>query len=323
MHPPSARRSLGRRSIGAPQCHALGRWLLDRTSIDTRAIPAVRAHDKAAIGQLAELAVVLSLLLAVYWQAVVEMVGRWRTDEGASHGFLIVPIATAILWARRRDLAAAPRRIFPPGLCVLALGLLVEVVAGWADIAFIQPVALLISVGGLVLYMAGPALFKVAIFPYAFLYFMVPWPDFLVEMVSFPLQLLTSTYATMLAGLMGIPIKRVGVDLYMPGLSLTIAAACSGIRSQMALMALASLFAYLTQASLPRRLLLFLSGIPVALIANVVRVTLVILVGLYVDKRLAIGLFHDYSGPVLFLFSTLALMGLQRLITGCQSQASS
>jgi exosortase len=267
-------------------------------------------------------AAVVGLFTAMYGGTVAGMVSRWSADGDASHGFLVLPIAAGLVWARREKLAVVPRRICLWGVPVLLLGLIATVVATWAEVGFAPAATMIIALGGLILYAAGPAFFREIIFPYTFLFFMVPWPDFLIETISFPLQLLTSTYATMIAGLLGVPIRREGVELYMPGFALTVAAECSGIRSMMALMALAALFAYFTRASLWRRALLFVSGIPVALIANVARVTLVLLLGLYYDKELALGLFHDYSSPALFAFSTLALMGLRKLVAECHDQTT-
>jgi exosortase len=262
------------------------------------------------------------LFAALYGPHFAVMARRWASDEGASHGFLIPVIAAWLVWSKRRKLVEIPKATCAWGLIPIVFGVLVTVAAVQAEVAFLPQVAALVVLGGAVLYAGGKALFKEVAFPYAFLYFMVPWPDFLVEFVSFPLQLLTSTYTAMLVGLFGVPVRREGVDLHMPGFSLTVAAACSGLRSLVTLMALASLFAYFTRASLWKRLLLFFFGIPVALIANVVRVTLVAFIGLYYDQKLAVGLFHDYSGPVLFLMCTLAMTAIQRILVQWQNQGA-
>jgi EpsI family protein len=177
-------------------------------------------------------------------------------------------------------------------------------------------VALVLALAGIAAYYLGWAALRAMLFPFAFLLFMAPWPDLLVERISFPMQLMTSTYAAMFAGLLGLPVRADGVNLYLPerDVSIAVAAACSGMRSLVALMAVASLFAYLLPGSLPRRWLLFAAGVPLALTANVVRVLLILLVGAHYGQDAAMR-FHDQSGPVLFGLCSLGLLGLSRVLS--------
>lgn len=267
-------------------------------------------------------AAVGALMVWLYGRDAAAMASRWASEPEASHGFL-VPLASAgVVWWKRDQVFHTPRFVWPWGLAPLLFGLSLTVLAAFAQVAFLGPIAMLIVLGGIVLYAFGPKLFSKTLFPYAFLYFMIPWPDFLVELVSFPLQLLTSTYTAMVAGLLGIPIQREGVQLYAPGFAVTVATACSGLRSMMAIMAIAAVFAYTTRAALWKRGLLFLCGIPVALIANVLRVTLVFFVGLFWSKQVAVGVFHDYSSPVLVGLCSLLMVGLQRMVSECPRQTT-
>ncbi|MGQ9525484.1 MAG: exosortase/archaeosortase family protein [Armatimonadota bacterium] len=276
------------------------------------------SHYSAVVGWAA----ISALMLWQYGQDVFTMASRWANEPEASHGFLVPFASAALVWWKRRQLASTPRFVWGWGLVPLIFGLGLTVLAESAQVAFLRPVAMLIVVGGILLYAFGPKLFARISFPYAFLYFMIPWPNFLVEMISFPLQLLTSTYAAMIAGLFGIPIRREGIGLYAPGFSVTVAAACSGIRSLMAIMALAAVFAYLTKASWWKRGLLFLCGIPVALTANVIRVVLVLFIGTYWSKQIAVGMFHDYSSPVLVGLCSLLMIALQKAISECPRQTT-
>jgi exosortase/archaeosortase family protein len=112
------------------------------------------------------------------------------------------------------------------------------------------------------------------------------------------------------------------VELHVDDFTLAVAAPCSGIRSLVALMAIAALFAYLLPASMPRRIGLFLAGIPVALIANTIRVTCIMLIAHHFGKKLALGFFHDYSSPFLFVLACLVLMGLWKALS-CQDSGES
>jgi EpsI family protein len=255
------------------------------------------------------------LFTAVFGPTIAYLENAWRTNPDASHGFLVPPIAGVLLWRARRRWMGRPRTAPGRGLALLLAALLIQCAAVWGSIQSAQPVALVLALAGVTAYLLGWAAFRAMLFPFAFLLFMVPWPDLLVERISFPMQLMTSSYAAMFAGLLGLPVVADGVDLYLPerGVSIAVAAACSGMRSLVALMAVASLFAYLLPASFSRRWLLFAAGVPLVLAANVVRVVLILLVGDRYGQKPALA-FHDQSAPVLFALCSLGLLGASRLL---------
>jgi EpsI family protein len=258
----------------------------------------------AAIGAL--FALLFGSTAASLWEA-------WQTNPDASHGLFVPLIAGGLLWSARDRWMSCPRTAPGIGLALLIAGLLLQIVAAWGEIRFAQPVALVLALAGVTAYLLGWTAFRELLFPFAFLLFMVPWPDLLVERISFPMQLLTSTYAAMFAGLLGVPVRADGVNLYLPerGVSIAVAVACSGMRSLVALLAIAALFAYSLRAGMGRRWLLFAMGVPIALAANVLRVLLILLVGNARGQQAAIG-FHDHSSPVLFFLCSLGLLGLRR-----------
>lgn len=251
----------------------------------------------------------------VFYPAISFLIERWETDPGASHGPLIPIISVFLIWSQREKLkkiSIQTNQVL--GVVIFMLGLLLFILSHWADVLFLQPISLLICIWSGVISIWGWELFKMILFPLSFLLFGIPWPDFLVEMVSFPLQLWTSTYSALFAGILGAPVIRDGVDLHIGDFALTVAAPCSGIRSLVALMAIAALFAYTLRAPLIRRIGIFLAGIPVALIANTVRVTSIILIAWKVSPKLAMSFFHEYSSPFLFMISCLFLMGLWKVL---------
>lgn len=276
-----------------------------------RAQPMERSSSKTKIWEL----LAGAALLWVYFPTLLHLADRWGKDPGASHGPLIPVISAVILWKMRLNLAEIPKNSSGWGIWVLCLGLFINALAVWADVLFLLPISLLIAIWGLVLYLFGWPIFKKAIFPLSFLLFAIPWPDFLVEAVSFPLQLWTSTYSAMIAGMLGVPVVRDGVELHVRDFTLAVAAPCSGIRSLVALMSITALFAYLLPASMPRRIGLFLTGIPVALIANTIRVVAIMLVAIQFGRKVALGFFHDYSSPFLFVMACLVLTGLWKALS--------
>lgn len=262
-------------------------------------------------------AVLLGLaFLWLFWRTILNMTERWE-EPAFSHGWIVVPAALVIAWYKRDTWLSTPARPANSGLAVIVFGLLVMVLAAWANVNFLPYIAMLIVLGGLILFFGGWGLSKKLAFPYAFLYFMVPWPDFLIEVVSFPMQIMTSIYGTMLARIVGVPVIRDGVNLHIPppvGADFEVAVACSGMHSLIALLCLAAGFAYFTPVAMWKRWLLFGIGLPMALLANIVRVFAILGVANWISPDLASKAFHDWSSPVLFLLCTMGLMSIRNLM---------
>lgn len=249
----------------------------------------------------------------LYAPVIAEMVRSWATQDNASHGFLVAPIAAYLAWLRRQRLTAAYRAgATGAGLAAAAAALLLYLGGRWMEVEFLPPVSLVVMIGAQLLYFGGWALLREAAFPCAFLVFMVPWPDLLVEFLSFPMQLLSAKYAAMFAGLLGMSVARSGVDLRLPTYTFSVAVPCSGMKTLVALLALAALIAYLARGPRWKRALLFAAGVPIALGANVARIVVILLIATLVSPRAAEGFFHGASGVAVFMFALAGLLLLGR-----------
>jgi exosortase len=151
-------------------------------------------------------------------------------------------------------------------------------------------------------------------FGIGYLVFMLPMPPFLMNVVSFNLKLFAARTGSALAAKMGIPLVRSGVTIHMPAGSLRIADPCSGLRSLIALVALGALFAYLTKGPLWKRAVLFATAVPLAVIANVVRIAVLCAVANVWGVDAALGFFHDASGLLLFLIAFAGLAIVRKLL---------
>jgi EpsI family protein len=248
------------------------------------------------------------------------MVAEWWGNEAASHGFLIPPIAGFLAWRKRREVAAVAR-VWPAGLWVAALGLLLYPAGVFSAVDFLPQVSFVVALGGVMLYALGPAASRLLAFPYAFLWFMIPWPDTLVEFVSFPMQLFSARFAAMLTGLAGIPVSRDGVDIHLPRYTFSVGVPCSGMKSLVALLALSALVAYLLSGPRWKRWALFAAGLPLALLANVLRIVCILVIATIWGAKAAEGFFHGFSGIVVFLFATLGLVAVGRALGLRQASA--
>jgi exosortase len=130
-----------------------------------------------------------------------------------------------------------------------------------------------------------------------------------------PLQFLASWLASSLLALLGVPVLREGNIINLPSLSLEVAEACSGLRSLFSLITLAVFYAYLFERRTWVRMLLAISAIPIAVVANGVRIMGSGLLGEYWDPTKAEGFFHLFTGWLIFLLSMVLLVTWHSLIS--------
>jgi exosortase len=110
-------------------------------------------------------------------------------------------------------------------------------------------------------------------------------------------------------------VLRDGNVISLPLMKLEVAQACSGIRSLMSLFTIAIFYGYFLEKSVFRRVLLAAASIPIAIVANSVRVFGTGLCVQYWDPDKALGFFHEFSGWVIFLVSLACLYVVHRGIS--------
>lgn len=282
--------------------------------MEVEAIGRQAASSRLDRRQLVLLGVSIILFAAFFAPSIAFLVERWSHSEEFSHGFLVPLVSVFLLWRKREVIHRTPLQVCSWGLLVLAAGLLMQVASEWASVTFLKALAVPVALGGLVWYLVGTKVMRVVLFPYLFLYFAVPWPDFAIELLSVPLQHFSAGASTMLLGLLGVPIERDGVHMWTPRFDVEVAVPCSGIRSMVAILGIAALVGYLTQGKLWAKGVVFLSGIPITMLANVLRIAAIVVMGHYINREFAMTFFHDYSSPFLFFISALSLLGVKKLV---------
>src|SRR5687768_16820083 len=184
-------------------------------------------------------AVLVGAVAWLYAGVLPALVQKWANDDDYSHGFFVVPLAAFFVWERRGALACASRRPSGVGLVVLAASLLCFVAGHFGSELFLTRASLIGVLAGLVLFLLGWQHLRLLAFPLAFLLLMVPLPAIVFNHITFPLQLLASRVGEAVIAASGVPVLREGNVLFLPGRTLEVAEACSGIRSLMTLTTLA------------------------------------------------------------------------------------
>ena len=249
------------------------------------------------------------VVLLLYLPVLVRLIGQWSADPNYSHGFFVPVLTGYLIWRKRGELAGCPVQPSAAGTgCVLlSLGLLVLGTLG-AEL-FLQRISLWLTIVGLLLYFLGWPKLRIMLFPIAFLLFMIPLPTIIYNEIVFPLQLLTSRFATGCLQVANIvPVAREGNLLVLPTSTLEVAEACSGIRSLISLLAFAFGYGYLVEPNLAVRIALGLATIPVAIVSNAARLIITALMVYYVSPRSAEGLPHALSSYVIVMIAAILLL---------------
>lgn len=263
---------------------------------------------------VAQASIIISLTALLYHSVFARLVINWCSDATWSHGFLIPPFSAYIVWKERGKLAALPRNPSPWGSAIIASasGLLLLGTAG-AEL-FLARVSFLILLWGLSVYFLGWNHFRVMLFPWACLFLMIPVPAIVFNRITFPLQLLASRLASSILASLGVPVLREGNILQLASISLEVAEACSGVRSLMTLITLVLVYGYFFERRKMRRFSLVMAAVPVAVLANSLRIVGTGLLAHYLDPEKAEGFLHAITGVAVFVFAMALILGLHQLM---------
>jgi exosortase len=261
----------------------------------------LRSHP-SAVGnwQIAVVAIVLGLL---YGPTLARLTVQWWSDPNFSHGILVPLFSVYLLWQRREPLEALPMQPAWSGMAVLALALALLAAGILGAELFLARVSLLLAIAGLAVWFWGWNHLRATLFPWAFLFLMIPLPALVFNQLTLPLQLLAARLATTILQAVGIPVLRDGNVLHLPAMSLEVAEACSGIRSLFSLIALALIYGYWSDRRVWMRIALFAAAVPIAVLANAFRIVGTGLCVQYWSPDRAEGFFHAFSGWMIFLIS--------------------
>ncbi|HTV56299.1 MAG TPA: exosortase/archaeosortase family protein [Terriglobia bacterium] len=251
--------------------------------------------------------VLAAVLVYLYANILHRLVGEWWSNPNFSHGFFVPPFAAFLIWKNRDRLKTVTVRPSLAGLAVIAFGLMLLVVGVLGAELFLSRTSFLFVLAGLLVYFKGWKYFRVLFFPWLFLFLMVPPPTLIMNHITIPLQFVASDLATWLLRVSGVPVLQNGNVIQLPNMALDVVEACSGIRSLISLGVMAIIYGYLLESSNVLRALLAFAAIPIAVIANGLRIMGTGLTGLYWEPSKAQGFFHEFSGWVIFVVALATL----------------
>lgn len=262
-----------------------------------------------------------ALLWLCYEPVIDNVTHQWQSDEDMAHGVFVPFISGLILWERREQLSRIPLGESRIGWAILGIGALLAIVGTLGAEIFLQRVAMVVSLIGIVVSFCGAPFSRAIAFPLFLLFFMLPLPGVLYKQITFPLQLLASRLAEIMLEVSGYLVLRQGNVLDLAGQQISVVEACSGVRALFSLSFFSLAYGYLFSNSVWQRVLLFGATVPVAIFVNAFRVYLTGVLG-EIDIAYAQGFYHSLSGLFVLALALVMLIGVHILLERFTSRAA-
>lgn len=259
---------------------------------------------RSSVKQWGLLALPALIMGFVFSDGLAFMVNVWLTAEEYSHGILIPFIALFLIWQKRNELAGQTFAGSWAGIGLVAAGLFIYFLGELSTLYTIIHYAFLIVLMGGVLAIGGREIFKRTWMPLFFLFFAIPLPSFLFNNLSSTLQLWSSQLGVSFIRFCDISVYLEGNVIDLGTMQLQVVEACSGLRYLFSLMTLAFMCAYIYNAALWKRAVIFLSSMPIAIFMNSFRIGVIGVTVEYFGKKAAEGFLHDFEGWIVFMACT-------------------
>jgi exosortase len=230
-----------------------------------------------------------------YWPTFVDVAERWAHEPQYSHGYLVPLFAVFLLW-HRRQLSPAAAKGSAWGLPAVCAGVALSLAGAYFHFPWLEAVSLLPCLAGLVLLAGGGAALRWAWPAIAFLLFMFALPFRIEVSLAQPLQWLATQASTAALVLLGFTATAEGNIITLGESQVGVAEACNGLSMLLTFVALAVACATVIKRPARDRVVLVLSAVPIALFANVVRITVTGILYETADPGLARAFFHDFAG---------------------------
>ena len=260
-----------------------------------------RVVERAASPAL--VAGIVVLLALVYGPTAAWLVDRWTMSIWHNaHGALVLPVALWLMWQELKPTWRLGPASSAAGWFFVVPALLLHILDQGMQTQLLSAVSFVLLLPGLSLLFLGAARTRRIAFPLLFVALMLPIPLAVTERLHLVLRQIAAHACEVLVPMLGIPVMRVETTLHTPNASLLVADACSGFSTLYAAGAVALLTMYLS-ASNVRRALVGILFAPIAIVVNVVRVALLVVLVYWQGTDVLATSLHELSGIVTFLIA--------------------
>ena len=241
-------------------------------------------------------AVLVAVLVWSYGEPILGLVRRWWNEQDYVYGFLVPVFAGYLLWLRRVMLAGVAWKGSWWGLPLLVVAGAMRWTSSYFYYGLVDPLSLVPCLLGLVLLAGGWKVLRWAWPAIFFLVFMVPLPGFVAGALSHPLQRIGTIMSTYIIQTVGIPSVAQGNVIVLSQAELGVAEACSGLRMMMLFAAVSVGAALMVRRSAIEKLVIVASAVPIAILANVARITGTAMLYETAGEKWGEAVFHDLAG---------------------------
>jgi exosortase len=271
---------------------------------DTRSIPDTIASFRSAAAWL-PVGVAVVAFVILFASPSASLVHDWLHEDDAGHGLLLFPVSLWLAW--RGGILADAVGNRGAGIALLVASVVLRLVGALASEFFSQRVSIWLAVVGVIVFCYGWRQVRHWWLPVALLLLAIPLPALITNALAIPLQFQASRLGTALIKMRHIPVHTTGNVISLPGDTLFVAEACSGLRSLSALIALGVMMGGMYLRTLPGRLGILLVTIPMAILLNGVRIFLTAFLVYFVDPALGQGFMHTSEGFGMFIVAIVCL----------------
>jgi exosortase len=271
-------------------------------------IPALRATLRSPAFILCALCA-----LTLFWSylGTFAALGRiWWKSPQYSHGFLVPAFAAAILWMRWGQFRAELAKPSNWGLPFIVLGGAIRLAGGFFYFPWLDELSLIPTLVGLALLLGGWHALQWSWPAIGFLVFMLPLPFVVETWLSDPLQVFATQASTYVLQTLGFPALSQGNIIILNDSKIGVEEACNGLGMLDVFLAASTAWAFMMKRPLWEKGLVMVSGVPIALIANVMRITATGVLCEWAGSHFAITVFHDWWGWLMMPLA-LALLWLE------------
>ncbi|MHB8652851.1 MAG: exosortase/archaeosortase family protein [Terriglobia bacterium] len=265
--------------------------------------------------------VLLVAAIAAFWGPLASLISLSLHDEEYSHLILMPLLPVALLYVKRRAVFQRVHySVWVGGLVLLAgfslelMGMIFSRQLSLENRLFLDILSLVIvCLAGFVL-CYGVDAFAAGAFPLLLSLLFVPIPSFVMDKPIIFVQYGSAAVTNFLFHLSGVAVFRDGMRFSLPGLDIEVAKQCSGIHSTLALFIFSLVVGYFTLDSGWKKLCLILSIFPIVCFTNGLRIFIISILSIYVDRRFIAGNLHREGGSIFFLLALSIIVILIRLM---------
>lgn len=265
---------------------------------------------RALSPRLLGIACAVIALTVLFHATASDLARQWWTDPEAGHGLLLAPLASWFAWRRGLEASGTPRAA--AGVTLLFVAGAMRVCGELAAELYVARLGMIVALAGLVVYFAGWRQLRAWWLPALLLLLAIPLPAVVVGSLSLPLQLQASEFGATLLRARYVPVHLSGNIIQLPGQSLFVSEACSGLRSLTALVSLGVIVGALLLRQPAARAFIVLAALPIAVTVNGLRIFFTGFLVHHVSPSAGQGFMHMSEGWLMFgtALGLLALLAI-------------